>query len=224
MPGFYLLSILLLLNFYQKPPPGTILIENLFVDKTEISNRAWIEFLLYKSLELDSVEIKTLLPDSSNFWYRSYDNRDKPVVLISYDQAIAYCNWRSKVVSEKLDYTVVYRLPTKLEWIKIADYYMKLSSRKIKKEIARTKVKVQEASNEFTLLEIRDPKNRLYHYFTNVSEMTAKKGVAMGGNNYQINDTEFNPAQTFYYTSPNPYLGFRCVAEIKLSGQSPKKH
>lgn len=60
--------------------------------------------------------------------------------MISYEQATAYCEWRSKVVSKKLDKEIIYRLPTQAEWKEIATQVY--SERNPKKDIRITKRKL----------------------------------------------------------------------------------
>jgi len=97
-------------------PPGTIEIsDNLFFDKTEITNFGWVEYLFW----MESVYGKNgdsyieALPDT-NVWselnvnYSSLDTfylrhpayYNFPVVGISYEQAIQYSQWRSDRLME----------------------------------------------------------------------------------------------------------------------------
>jgi hypothetical protein len=71
-----------------------------------------MEYISYRSNTLDSSEIQGLLPDAANFWYDSPEFLYKPIVLISYEQAIDFCKWRSEIVSQKLKRKITYRLPT----------------------------------------------------------------------------------------------------------------
>ena len=116
------LTFLLLLNTVDNPP-GTLKIRGIYVDKTEISNIGWIEFLTSVDQTFDSVTVSRFLPDSSNVWFTDIDKKYQPIVLITYEQALAYCKWRSIVVSENLGRKVTYRLPTPQEWQKIARMY-----------------------------------------------------------------------------------------------------
>lgn len=128
-------------------PPGTVwLRDNLFIDKTEISNFNYLEFLYWLKRK-DYLEYASMVPDT-NSWNRadvgSADGlvsyylfhplyRDYPVVGISYKQAVAFCKWRSDRVNEQLylkekhlkwnadsnyKFTekVRFRLPSKTEW------------------------------------------------------------------------------------------------------------
>lgn len=99
-------------------PPGTIKIaENLYFDKTEITNISYMEFMFWtkKVFGTNSKEFMSILPDTNvwsrlNVGYASLDTfylrhpayRDFPVVGISYDQATAFSKWRSDRVMEYL--------------------------------------------------------------------------------------------------------------------------
>ncbi len=97
-------------------PPGTIRIaDNLYFDKTEITNFSYLEFMFWtkKIFGTNSREFLGILPDTNvwsklNIGYSSLDTfylrhpsyRDFPVVGVSFDQATAYSNWRSDRVME----------------------------------------------------------------------------------------------------------------------------
>jgi len=46
------------------------------------------------------------------------NNRDHPVVNVSWDDAISYCQWLNKLLKSALPYGLVVRLPTEAEWEK----------------------------------------------------------------------------------------------------------
>jgi formylglycine-generating enzyme required for sulfatase activity len=129
-------------------PPGTVwLKDNLFMDETEVRNLDYLEFLYWTSKN-DSAQLKSLLPDTLVwrgvlnysepyvlYYMRHPGYRDYPAVGISYEQAIAFCEWRSdrvnqfiyirdhyKNVEVKWDTVktftrrVRYSLPTKEQW------------------------------------------------------------------------------------------------------------
>jgi formylglycine-generating enzyme required for sulfatase activity len=132
-------------------PPGTVwLRDNLFLDETEVSNFSYQEFLYWLKRESPALYTK-MLPDTNCWTHSDVGNADKlistyhtryayreyPVVGISYEQAIEFCNWRSDRVNEFLylkslnrkhgsdsskhygeiaPKKVKYRLPTKQEW------------------------------------------------------------------------------------------------------------
>lgn len=209
-----ILTFILLFSLNENPP-GTIKIKNHFVDKTEIQNIHWLEYIYHKGQEMDSVQLQKILPDSSNFWYSIPDNRYKPIVLITYEQALDYCVWRSKVVSERIGRKVTYRLPTTTEWKDIAEEIFKTDLKQIEKELEETRKIIKKDSTQYTLIEREKPKSRIYNMFDNVTEMTFEKGIAMGSNNYELADPKVNLTRLIKYDSPNTYLGFRCVAEME---------
>ncbi len=209
----FIFSLILLFSLNDNPP-GTIKIKDHFVDKTEIQNIHWIEFVYYKQKELDSTSWKKLLPDSSNFWYAIPANKYGPIVLISYEQAMEYCAWRSEVVSKKLGKKITYRLPTMAEWKDIADEIVKTDKQHIEKELEEARKMVKKDSTQYLIGAREKNKARIYNMFDNVSEMTLEKGMAMGANNHELKDIETNLSRLITYKGANAYLGFRCVAEI----------
>lgn len=111
----------------QSAPQGTVWVRNnLYIDKEEVSNERYREYLSWLSnqYELKSEEYTNALPDNlvwrtpggfneplvesyfSSPFYNKY-----PVVGITPEQAKGYCEWRSK--EEK---NITYRLPTNEEW------------------------------------------------------------------------------------------------------------
>ncbi|HMT73051.1 MAG TPA: SUMF1/EgtB/PvdO family nonheme iron enzyme [Chitinophagaceae bacterium] len=146
-------------------PPGTVRInDTLFADESEVSNLSWRECLYYFK-KYDSLRVVQMLPDTTVWGYdTTYGDTDGkvaqakwinlqifsenyfrhpgfnnyPVVGISYDQAIAFCNWRTKAanfvvyckenkienwnehINDSIPIKFYYRLPTKEEWEMIA--------------------------------------------------------------------------------------------------------
>ncbi|NBW36296.1 MAG: hypothetical protein EBR30_15020 [Cytophagia bacterium] len=208
--------MLTLLFSLNDNPPGTVRVKNYFVDKTEIQNIHWLEYVYHMQQELGSAGIQKLLPDSSNFWYSNPEHRFQPVVLITYEQALAYCEWRSKVVSERIGRKIRYRLPTKTEWSDIAEAILKTDLKEIEQEMEDTKrVMSKNDSAKYILFQKDKPKSRVYHLFNNVTEMTLEKGIAMGPNNYELLNPDASLTKLIMYNAPGVYLGFRCVAEIE---------
>lgn len=97
-------------------PPGTMEISsNLYLDKTEITNFNWLEYLYWVERYYGdkSPEYQNALPDE-NVWSKLNENyfkygpsylhhpayRDYPVVGVSYNQAINFSKWRSDRVME----------------------------------------------------------------------------------------------------------------------------
>lgn len=98
-------------------PPGTVQIDsNLYIDKCEVTNINYLEYLEWSSrVLLNNEEFLNAIPDTSvwrkvleyNAPYEEYYFRhpafwDYPVVGVSYEQAVNYCKWRSDRVYEKI--------------------------------------------------------------------------------------------------------------------------
>jgi hypothetical protein len=153
MAHYILLSLVLLLTsqVQQKPklrlpaPPGSIQIkDNLYLDKTEIANVHWLEYLYRLRQDSSEEAYRRALPDTSVWnkvdktglfrlaYLRSFKYRFHPVVGVSYEQAEAYNNWRSARATNAYNsqnkkrlkrlglenYKVVFkwRLPSVSEW------------------------------------------------------------------------------------------------------------
>jgi len=120
----------------KKGFPGVVPLEGdfLFVDETEVANIQYLEFLNWLKLNDTSLYFK-MLPDTTvwhskiaynepffYYYFRHPAYQDYPVVGISYQQAIAFCQWRSDRVLEYLRKInspikkLVYRLPSEKEW------------------------------------------------------------------------------------------------------------
>ncbi len=200
----------------EKPPHATIKIGDIYIDKTEVSNIHWLEYLYYKGLELEDDALRKLLPDSNNNWFRIPSHRYEPITLITYQQAIDYCKWRSEVVSDRFGIEVTYRLPTIVEWELVATTVLDKKGPKIIKELDAFKKSLKEQGNPYFLVNrvLPLPENKVYDLFSNVSEMTFAEGVAKGSNNNNIL-TAGSLLKDVNYQRPHAYLGFRCVAEVK---------
>lgn len=127
------------------PPMGIWLYDNVFIDETEIANIHWLEFEYYakdsSEIFLDKIqpymeEIEwsannPLIDSSGPSFHPEYLRypgfRYFPVVGITYEQAILYCEWRSLIVTNSYNQQfaekksnkrvyVHYRLPTEEEW------------------------------------------------------------------------------------------------------------
>jgi len=99
-------------------PPGTVKIgSNLFIDKTEITNFSWLEYMYWmeRVYGKESDKYNACLPNK-NIWLKedsclsSYFDyylehpsyRNFPVVGITQEQALKFCKWRSDRVFEIL--------------------------------------------------------------------------------------------------------------------------
>jgi formylglycine-generating enzyme required for sulfatase activity len=242
-------------------PFGTKRISNeLYMDETEVTNFMWQEYLNWqeKTYGKFSNEYIESLPDTT-VWttregglnepyvkhyfshpvYRLY-----PVVGISYQQAQAFCKWRTDRVlefyalKEKADGKPIYplnfeyRLPTKEEWERVAS--SGFSEKTLKKLNGKNKgqsrynLKRKNGDNMGVAGKLNDNadvaapssaywpnKFGIYNTIGNVAEMTLEKGIAKGGS-WVHTEEEATVEKNFKYSEPHSWLGFRCVF-VKIS-------
>ncbi len=119
-----------------------------------------------------------------------------PITGITYDQAVAFCEWRTIVNGQN---NFVYRLPTLEEWDVIASAVTLPDECHISGKLENCGFMPYPQDNG------------VYDLYTNVSEMTETEGVARGGN-YQFGQSE-NSKTNIEYSITEPWLGFRCVAQ-----------
>lgn len=170
--------------------------------------------------------------EENYFSHPSYD--DYPVVGISHKQAVDYCTWRTEAVTKMLKRLKIkgpkkfeYRLPTQTEWELVANAnYDKKQKKVLEKYKADNNRKcnmrfgdISGESNEASLTpaptrSYLPNKLGVYNIHGNVAEMVAKPGVAMGGS-YRHYHKDIVPGNiTLDYSSPQDWIGFRCVCEI----------
>ncbi len=208
------------------------------------SDKKWKEVIADTSVwtKLDSS-----LTQFGGIYFRSPMFDPYPVIGITHQQAIDFCKWRSDVVNEMLliskglldpstdsNFTteeflkgayktkkprnlmvayVTFRLPTINEFREIAKLDIAQRDKCSQKE---------ERQFNFDLLPIRticDEHNefQLFHIHDNVSEMVAEEGVFVGASWFQ------NKTSLAKYQGPEPWLGFRCVAEWQTINWKSRK-
>ncbi len=203
-----LISTLLIGSYYalpghaKKAPAGTEPVPNLpnrFLDKVEVTNIAWREYLFFQKNKFgqESEEFLNAIPDTA-VWKLSYDvsffsshkYNDWPMVGISFEQAQQYAIWRSMVVSQKEKREITYFLPS-LKVYKMAS--AKTSPNKMAEGLYSTSVGFR------TFLGLCE----------NAAEMTDKEGLAIMGSDRE------KCLDTISYVVPKHNLGFRCMATVK---------
>lgn len=257
---------------YYAEIPGVVWIEKtLFCDETEVSNLDWLE---YQQLSGHS---RKQVPANPTMRKLNYNSNPQfyffPVVNISYEEAVDYCKWRSKLVTENYNrrhnisrkdtaYTeFFYHLPTKEQWVKCASFatdtvnyphvftqkdlatkidkngldFLRLLGANItednlkdfnKNVQADLAFNAKRTTNTYLNLEIPYyiwdyPTNNfgIYNIMGNVSEMTATKGIAMGGS-FRDAYEECKVNKEVPYADPSEKVGFRCVCELKWPNKS----
>ena len=222
----------------------------LCMDMTEVSGLMYRTYLedLSKQHGADSERQQQDMPDF-DLWQQLYPDLSAaqisekffkeevfalaPMVGVSYEQVVRFCEWRTRKFKEQLagmspkerkdfpkDFR--YRLPTAKEWARIRFMVQQKGMIKQIKKIAGGNAKVYKIDKNTFLNDNekvgqvyanQDPKLGLYNLFDNVAEMTAEEGVAMGGSWHAANTAKKWDKQ-FSYDQPEAWLGFRCIFEI----------
>ena len=146
-------------------------------------------------------------------YYKHPAYADYPLIGVRFDQAKAYCAWRTNAVKQGMmidgslpstlpykDFT--YRLPTKAEWLQAQDAFTK------------SKFVAEQTTVDAAIIQWVDLKGKKdYIGFSNISEMVAEEGVALG-RNWKMEDE--NVLSEFEYSEKAEWLGFRCVCEFEM--------
>ena len=233
-------------------PPGTLFIkDSLFMDRMEVSNRNWKEFIGSNRDEMfkDSEDYKELIPDSSitiklknygkikmNEYFNDPHFDAYPVVGITYEQVLKFCEWRTKKVNQLMkqkknnpSIKLEYRLPTIPEWEIAAqgnldsikypfglDYYYTVGDNKCRSINCyypeMTSLNYIRPTDD-TLQNIKSNSYGLYNMLGNVCEMVMEKGIAKGGH-YDALLEYCKIKETYTYSSANKWLGFRCICLV----------
>jgi formylglycine-generating enzyme required for sulfatase activity len=230
-------------------PPGTVQItETFFADETEISNFSWWEYTYWtgKKYGVNSPEFKATLPDTSvwldpsaynkpyeAYYFRHPAYRNYPVVGISYEQALAFCKWRTERVKEywyiktKKELDIEYRLPTKEEWELISNSGMDVFIGNGKNSKGQYMFNcLSDSMNSSTrgiMLDNADVTAPVYSYWKNhfglfqtignVAEMINEKGICKGGS-WRHRPEACRAGNNIAYSKPTSWVGFRCVCVV----------
>ena len=238
-------------------PPGTVQVrDSLYIDKMEVTNAMWQDFTegWLLSQENDTATYKKMKPDITVWYSLKYDheNYEKsyassasfaefPVVGISYEQAVAFCEWRTERVNEYLEKisdakirNVVYRLPTEAEWelaasgkLDLAKFPYGYTQIKIATKYDTAKMfncyyrdidSIRKTEQLLTAAVSSGQPNGygILNMIGNVGEMVSEKGLSKGGF-YDLAIENCKIKEQFSYKRPNRFLGFRCVCIVDNS-------
>ena len=223
-------------------PPGTVKIgSHFFMDATEISNISWMEYMYWNESTFgkSSKEYLSSLPDTS-VWDEPFSShylshpayRDYPVVGVSWQQANSYSKWRSERVMEHIEALrlehpkriypskINYRLPTLAEWELVANAnYSEKTQRKLAKKYTECNKHNFKSNKENTpnttapVFQYWPNEYGVYNIMGNVAEMITKKEISKGGS-WEDFENDVSVSKNFKYTTPQKWVGFRCVCEV----------
>lgn len=163
------------------------------MDQTEVSNLHWIEFLHYVQQDSSQSFYERMLPDSTTYPTSTYlvnsNFRQYPLIGVTYEQAMAYCIWKSRAVADRYQVNITYRLPSESELILTMSNFCRK----------------QKAPAELSM--VNDGKGKIKNVIGNISELTTEKGVVFGENYLSKSENEAIDASKGY-----AWIGFRCVA------------
>jgi formylglycine-generating enzyme required for sulfatase activity len=229
-------------------PPGTVQInDTLFTDECEITNFAWQEYEFFIKTKYGSLSKEHIasLPDTTCWreklaynepyvihYYRHVAYREYPVVGISYEQANAYCKWRTERVKTfltiKKDFknqNFTYRLPSKAEWEILAESSSIFLSNNGKNDKGKYNLNcihiidsasfqkydyVANADVTAPISSYNKNKFGIYNMLGNVAEMISEEGISKGGS-WRNRIEECRVGKEIHYNKPTAWLGFRCI-------------
>ena len=187
---------------------------NYWVENTEVLNAHWCEYEDAQSIKVDSLSSRLANIKKPVDACKHPGEALKPVVMVTYEQALAYCRWKSTYISKLIGQPVTYRLPTLQEWMQIAGELASTKQDELNSEIAESKSRSVTEQDPYHTSASKLDTEEIVHLFDNVSEMTATKGKSVGGNMRQNLTTEENLKKVLSYQDRQYLLGFRCIVEF----------
>jgi formylglycine-generating enzyme required for sulfatase activity len=210
----------------NKTKDFTVTIDPFWMNQAEVSVKQYYEYLGSVKKDSSKQVYAAALPDMGKAPFKDYfsDRKysDFPVVGVSFQQAVSFCKWKTRVENQKLlskgKFPVQgYRIPTEVEWV-----YASFGG-KNPDEIQLLQTK------ELTKISANKPNGwGLYNMAGNVSEWTStvfdpeeylnslqvfpKSGtenIVVRGNNYR--NSGVDDKIVLNGTNSNDYVGFRYV-------------
>lgn len=226
--------------------------EYLYMSKTEVSNRFYTDFLSsipkedsIKNLpnsELWSTSMKYGEPLKEHY-FRHPAYQQYPVINITFENAIAYCDWLTIKLNHNFpNQKVLVRLPTEKEWEdaaragnKYAHYPWGTESMRVEKGKHQgsfhANFVLRKGNSMMDGATITAPVTSywtndfdLYNMSGNVSEMVAEKGLVKGGS-WRNRADWLRIEKQQYVNGASPEVGFRYVVEmihLPKSKKAPK--
>jgi len=222
----------------------------LCIDVTEVPAHVYKDFMASVANEFgrESAEFKAIEPDY-NLWTEVFEGQSAdelkekfigsddlalmPIMGISFEQANAFADWRTKAMeaylsemsnSERAAFPrkFKFRLPSENEWARIR---FLIQDKKMLKQLDKI-AKNNEASFKLGKSKLMSDAKTIkpvyfkaaedigfYNVFSNVAEMTDNEGVAMGGS-WKDPNTGKVFTKSFKYSGASSAVGVRMIFEI----------
>lgn len=239
-------------------PPGTVkLNDSTYIDKFEVTNLNYREYMYWtaKKYGPKSPEFISILPDTTvwgtktrlayvSLYLRHPAYANYPVVGVTYEQAVKYCEWRTDRVNEYIYFKenkikpgtdisnvqipkrIKFRLPSRKEWEESAAYDF---PRKIRKQLLKEKIALYEVYKfNFGDDYIKAPVESeitvpVHSYSPNIIGIYHILGNVAEmideygiakGGSWRQRPEEVTVLTDFRYYKPESWIGFRCVCDI----------
>lgn len=253
------LSILIFKMGYNQSDIVPIRGGYLWIKTTEVSNDEYRLFLNSLIKDGDTVLYYKSFPDTSKwnfpgsfnepfvkYYFRHPAYNDYPVVNVTHEDAIAYCEWLTRKINEKnKNEEVLVRLPTEKEWEWAArggkDFAIyPWGTESVRAKTGKNKGKMQAnfvrrkgdymgiAGSLNDAADITAPvvsywKNPygIYNMSGNAEELIALKGVTKGGS-WKDRGDFLRIDKRQYVDSASPEVGFRFVVEVITKREAKK--
>lgn len=219
--------------------------QNLYASKFEVSNSDYRKFTNWLKQNNKLSDLQTATIDSTNWrnkntynepyvqYYHSHPAYNHyPVVNISYEAAVLYCNWLTQQHNQskrKKHKKILFKLPTEEEWnLLFSDQYLygwDSNNERNKKNMAQGNYTQKVEDPNFIHLsdytDVTAPvksywpnKKGFYNVSGNVAEMLDQKGKCRGGSWKDNIEMLQIKSLTANYSQANPTTGFRVFMEI----------